>query len=121
MQSPFRYCLQISCLLIFFAYGALAWGNVPGALIGKDYSSARKTLIREGWIPIRSVDVQMMEWVKKIQRQYPELDNCAMDKPVCSFGFKKNGKCLRVIALGEAVKSLVVSDIALECLSDNER
>lgn len=44
-----------------------------------------------------------------------------MDKPVCSFGFKKNGECLRVIALGEAVKSLVVSDIALECLSDNER
>ncbi len=62
-----------------------------------------------------------MEHDRKIQRKYREMDGCAMDKPVCSFSFKKTGKCLRVITWGEEMNSFEVNAIAHDCLNDAKR
>lgn len=87
----------------------------PEALIGRDYASARKILIKDRWVPIPYTETQAMEHERKIRRKYPEMDNCAVDRPVCSFSFKKAGKCMRIITLGEEMESFTVNAIAYDC------
>jgi len=111
----------VTLLPIFLMLNAIAGAFDPESLVGKDYMSARKVLIRNGWGPISHIDSQMMDWEKEIQRKFPELDNCATDRPVCSLSFRKHGKCLRVITWGEDMKSFTVNAIAHDCSNDEKR
>lgn len=120
MLSLPRKLLLIVLLPIFLVAHAVAGEFEPESLIGKDYVSARNSLARIGWIPVRHVDLHSMDWGKEIQQKFPEMDSCAMDRPVCSFSFRKKGKCLRVITSGENTKSLLVNAIVHDCL-DGEK
>ncbi len=86
-----------------------------------DYAAVRNLLVKDRWVPIRHSEVQPLYHDRMIQRKYPELDSCAVDKPVCSFSFKKEGKCLRIITGGEYMKSFSVSTIAQDCLGNSVR
>jgi len=121
MLSLSRKFFLTSLTLAFFLPSAVAAGFDPESLVGKDYVPARKTLLREGWTPVRHTDPQLMDWKKKIKRKYPELDSCAVDKPVCSLSFRKHGTCLRLITWGEDMKSFTVNAIAYDCLNDEKR
>lgn len=91
------------------------------ALIGRDYASARKMLIKDRWVPVRHTEIQTMEHDRKIQRKYPEMDSCAIDKPVCSFSFKRAGKCARIITWGEEMKAFKVDAVVHDCLDGAQR
>lgn len=118
MSSLPRKSFLASLTLAFLSLNAVAGGFDPESLVGKDYVLARKTLLREGWTPLRHNDPHLMDWEKKMRRKYPELDGCAVDKPFCSLSFRRNGKCLRVITWGEDMKSFAVNAIAYDCLND---
>ena len=121
MTTRTRALAPATILLAIVAGTPLAVAAEPEALIGRDYASARKILIRDHWVPVHHLEIQTMEHDRKIQRKYREMDGCAMDKPVCSFSFKKTGKCLRVITWGEEMNSFEVNAIAHDCLNDAKR
>lgn len=121
MPLPLRNFLLTSLFPLLFAPNATAGRFDPESLVGTDYLSARKKLIKEGWAPVRYIDPQLMDREKKIQRKFPELDSCAIDKPVCSLSYRKQGKCLRVITWGEDMKSFEVNAIAHDCSNDGKR
>ena len=121
MATRTRLLAPVAILLAIVAGTPLAVAAEPEALIGRDYASARKLLIRAHWVPVHHSEMQTMELDRKVQRKYPEIDSCAIDKPVCSFSFKKAGKCLRIITWGEEMKSFEVNAIAHGCLNDAKR
>jgi hypothetical protein len=121
MITRARFFFQASIFLGIIAGAPVAMATEPEALIGRDYASARKILIKGHWVPLYRSEVQTMEHDRKIQRKYPEMDSCAIDKPVCSFSFKKAGKCMRVITWGEEMKFFTVNAIAHDCLDDAKR
>jgi hypothetical protein len=118
MITRVRFSVPASILLALLAGSPFAVAAEAETLIGRDYASARKILIKDNWIPAHYVELQTMEHDRKIQRKYPEMDSCAMDKPVCSFSFKKAGRCMRVITWGEEIESFKVNAIVHECLDD---
>lgn len=121
MTTCTKLLVVTAVLLAIVAEAPVAVAAEPEALIGRDYASARKILIKEHWVPVHHSEVQTMEHDRKIQRKYPEMDSCAMDKPVCSFSFKKIGRCMRVITWGEEMKSFTVTAIVHDCLDDAKR
>lgn len=88
--------------------------KIPASLEGTKYSIARSRILASGWRPeYRSADV---EWVKDLQKRYPELRHCAIDRPVCALFFVgKNGACLKVIVKGESPDEYRVDFIGREC------
>lgn len=116
-----RLLAQTSILLVFAAGVPIAVAAESEALLGQSYASARKALIKDRWVPVHHSEVQLELHDRKIQRRYPELDSCAMDKPVSSFSFKKAGKCMRIITWGEEMESFTVNTITHECLDGANR
>lgn len=116
-----RFLLLPLILAVVVAGPSIAAAAEPQSLIARDYASARKILIKDHWVPVHHLEIQEMEHDRRIQRKYPEMDSCAMDKPVCSFSFKKAGKCLRIITWGEEMKSFKVDAIASDCWNDAKR
>ena len=84
-------------------------------LKGKRYTSVRRKVMKDGWIPFHQPDPYMMGWGNEIRRKFPELEDCAGDRPVCSFSFMRSGKCLRIFTSGEEAKDLKVYSVAHEC------
>jgi hypothetical protein len=121
MTARTQLLVLISILLGIVAGSPVAVAAEPEALIGRDYSAARKILIKEHWILLHHSEVQTMEYDKKVQRKYPEMDGCAMDKPVCSFSFKKAGRCMRVITWGEEIEAFTVNAIVHDCWDATKR
>lgn len=121
MTTRTRLLVPASILLATVAGAPIAVTAEPEALIGRDYASARGILMKDHWAPLRHSEVQTMEHDRKIQRKFPEMDGCAMDKPVCSFSFKRAGKCMRIITWGEEMESFTVNAIAHDCLDDAKR
>jgi len=57
-----------------------------------------------------------MEPEKVLQKQYPELRYCAVDRPLCALYFVgKKGACLRVIVKGESQDQYRVDAVSREC------
>lgn len=106
-----RNALLVVALLAFVVPRVFASGTESKSLIGKSYRSARGALIKNGWTPISLKSVYLMGWEREIQGKYPELESCAVDRPVCLFSFIKRRECLRVITLGERVESFAVSAV----------
>lgn len=116
MIMPSRFLNLAVSLLAFLSSPAFTRTINPETLVGKSYASARKVLIKNGWKPFSQNPMNLMDWEKRIQSKYPEFDACAGDRPVCSFSFvAKHSKCVRVITLGEELKSFTVNAIAYDC------
>lgn len=93
--------------------------NIPAALEGKTYKTARAMILAAGWKPDYRAD--SMEWEQTLQKRYPELRYCAVDRPVCSLYFTgKNGSCLRVVTRGESPQGYRVEAVVRECDNSTE-
>jgi hypothetical protein len=88
--------------------------TIPVALEGKTYATARTQILAAGWKPdYRTAD---MAWEKTLQKRYPELRYCAVDRPLCSLYFTgKNGSCLRVVTRGETLEEYRVETVVRYC------
>jgi hypothetical protein len=88
--------------------------KIPAALEGKTYKAVRVKVLAAGWKP--DYQTASLEWEKALQKRYPELRYCAVDRPLCSLYFTgKNGSCLRVVARGEAPEEFRVEAVIREC------
>jgi hypothetical protein len=116
MKSGRLLILVVALALPLLAIAAPQRVSFPESFIGIPYSIARARLAGMGWGPAHEPVADLLEWAKRIQGLYPELDGCAVDKPVCSFSFlNKAGDCLRLITKGESIEGLVVDSIAHDC------
>jgi hypothetical protein len=88
--------------------------KIPTSLEGKAYKAVRAKIIAAGWRP--DYRAASMEWEQAVQKQYPELRYCALDRPLCSLFFiGKNRACLRVITRGETAEEYRVEAVMREC------
>jgi len=107
-----------ACILMAFgvtpATAAKSALKIPASLEGKAYKTARAKIIAAGWRP--DYRTASMEWEKAVQRRYPELRYCAVDRPLCALYFTgKNGSCLKVVTRGEAPEEYRIETVAREC------
>ncbi len=93
--------------------------KIPVGLEGKPYTKARAEILAAGWTPdYRTANTA---WEKLIQKRYPELRYCAVDRPLCSLYFTgKHGSCLRVITRGENPHQYRVHAAVRECDDDTQ-
>jgi len=88
--------------------------KIPASLKGKLYAAARAKILAAGWKP--DYRPAIMEAEQAVQKRYPELRECAVDRPLCSLSFVgKNGSCLRVITRGETADEYRVEAVVREC------
>jgi len=88
--------------------------KIPVSLEGKVYKAARAKILAAGWKP--DYRAARTEWEQAVQKQYPELRYCAVDRPLCSLYFiGKNRACLRVITRGETAEEYQVEAVMREC------
>jgi hypothetical protein len=86
-------------------------------------SKARLSLIKAGWEPYVIFNlVNKPEEVNLIERQYiragyGEVGNCGASTPYCVFNYKKNEKCLQIVAgsFEEPIKTNTVEKWSYEC------
>ena len=90
------------------------------SLLDSEYRTARAKIIAAGWRPEHRRAA--LEWTRLLQKWYPELHDCASDRPVCSMFFKRErGACLRVIVGGDVPALYRVVQIARECDNAGEK
>jgi hypothetical protein len=88
--------------------------TIPASLKGKPYTAARAKILAAGWKP--DYRPAVMEADQAIQKLYPELRDCAVDRPLCSLSFVgKNRSCLTVITRGETADEYRVEAVLREC------
>lgn len=80
---------------------------------------ARHLLINSKWQPINVHEGKTYEYIgtenNLVDAHIKEVENCAMDKALCIFNYKKNDKCLRLITQGEEIKDMRVYNWTYEC------
>lgn len=73
-------------------------------------SKARISLLRDGWKPYVTLDMtNKLNEVGLTEREYIhagyiEVGNCGASTPYCEFNYRKNEKCLHVVAGGDEDK-----------------
>lgn len=88
--------------------------DLPESLQGTEYRTARAKLIAAGWRP--DYRPAPTEWNGLLQKWYPELHDCAGDRPVCAMLFKREkGSCLKVIATGDVPALYWVQQVERAC------
>jgi hypothetical protein len=88
--------------------------EIPASLKGKPYTAARAKILAAEWKP--DYRPAVMEADQAVQKLYPELRDCAVDRPLCSLSFVgKNRSCLRVIIRGETADEYRVAAVLREC------
>lgn len=88
--------------------------DLAESLPGTEYRAARTKIIAAGWQP--DYRKATMEWNRLLQEWYPELHDCASDRPVCAMFFRREqGSCLKVVVRGEVPALYWVDHVAREC------
>ena len=88
--------------------------TIPASLKGMPYTAARAMILAAGWKP--DYRPAVMEADQAVQKLYPELRECAVDRPLCLLSFiGKNRSCLRVITRGETAGEFRVEVVLREC------
>lgn len=108
MQHVLRLVVALaawSCL----ATGVHAAGKDMNWLVGKPISSARSTLLADGWSPVETAlttakgvpERSKGEAGMFLDAGYPEIERCTgTARNYCFFNYSRRGKCLRVRTLG---------------------
>jgi hypothetical protein len=90
---------------------------------GMTFPAARKKLLHHGWEPVITnklnsdeIDYKLIGIEKILRRNgFDELESCAVDRSLCIFNYRKNGKCLRLITKGEDPSRLTILSWSSEC------
>jgi len=107
--------MPVLALLGGAAVGAAAKApGIPPALEGKAYKAVRTKILAAGWKPDNRT--ASTEGENALQKQYPELRYCAVDRPLCSLYFTgKDGACLKIVTRGETPETYRVEVVVREC------
>ncbi|QNP49943.1 hypothetical protein [Diaphorobacter aerolatus] len=110
-------------------FGTLAFGSVSnaqddvGLKQGMRISKARAVVLRQGWLPNpskHSRESPMWGLQKRIYQQgFKEIDQCAVDRPVCLLKYKKDKACLELEIEGEKAGSMRVIGWSHACEPDS--
>jgi len=88
--------------------------NLAESLLFTEYRTARPKIVAAGWRPDYRRSAQ--EWTRFLQKSYPELRDCASNRPVCAMFFSgENGSCLKVIVSGDFPAMYRVAQVEREC------
>ncbi|RTL28051.1 MAG: hypothetical protein EKK47_16470 [Burkholderiales bacterium] len=101
----------------------LAMTSAVGAAVhlheGQLFTSARKSLIKDKWVPVpmHTNDHYVYEGVEKqlVKRGFKEVDSCSMDSSRCILYYKRGRECLRLDTVGEQVVGMKVEQWSSEC------
>jgi hypothetical protein len=95
------------------------FASTDGLKKGQGFLKARKALQEHGWKPVdvHASDGYEFIGVERILRDSKiyEVDSCAIDKALCIFSYKKNGKCLRLLTHGEELTDMKVDSWSNDC------
>ncbi len=111
-----KYYMKILALLLF-----LLMFIFPSSICAKDlrkgmpFLTARKSLIRNGWRPVKTKPVYGAVEKILIDAHITEVESCAMDKAVCILNYRKGNKCLRLFIKGEEIKDMYVYEWSNDC------
>ena len=63
-------------------------------------SEAKANLIKSGWKPYPTGKPEDLGLIQEpyIKKGYIEIDNCGASSPYCEFNYKKQSRCLKLIA-----------------------
>lgn len=114
---------------LMWFFGTLAFGSISyaedngGLKEGMRISTAHAAVLRQGWLPNpskHSREVPMWGLQNRIyQRGFKEIDQCAVDRPVCLLKYKKGQACLEVEIEGEKANSMRVIGWSYACEPDS--
>ncbi|MDE2402670.1 MAG: hypothetical protein KGL90_13490 [Burkholderiales bacterium] len=86
---------------------------------GQLFTSARKSLIKDKWMPVsmHANDDYVYEGVEKqlVKRGFKEVDSCSMDSSRCILYYKRGKECLRLDTVGEQLTMMKVEQWSSEC------
>ena len=107
--------LSLSVLLIAFGASAKEIKLRPGMAFLK----ARTMLQANGWRPANVHLNDGYEFIgveKKLKAMHiDEIESCAIDRGLCIFNYKKNARCIRLIAQGEEIGGMRIEHWSHVC------
>lgn len=112
-----RRSVYISLSLLLVAFGACAKDTELRP--GMAFLKARAMLQANGWRPANVHLNDGYEFIgveKKLKAMHiDEIESCAIDRGLCIFNYKKNARCIRLIAQGEQVGGMRVDHWSHAC------
>jgi hypothetical protein len=89
--------------------------NVP-IKEGMPFLAARKELLKHGWKPSVSKEMQPVGTAVELQNMgIIEIERCTQGVQYCEFNYKKNKECLGITTTGEEVDALVIDAWDFKC------
>lgn len=86
---------------------------------GAKFISTRQALLKQGWKPLNVHQKDGYEYIgvehDLIKANIREVDSCAVDRALCIFRYKRKAQCLRVLAKGEDVPTMVIDSWSNDC------
>ena len=102
-------------LLLCFSFTFASATEIP-IKEGMPFLSARKELLKKGWKPSISKEMQPVGTAVELKnRGIIEIERCTQGVQYCVFHYKKNKQCLGVTTTGEEVEELVVDAWDFKC------
>ncbi|WP_047238337.1 hypothetical protein [Chromobacterium subtsugae] len=93
--------------------------NAETTFLKKDQSfkSARTSILKHGWKPVKNPDPSTLFGVDKMlyRAGYKEVNACAMDIAQCALLYKRSGQCLSLFIHGETIADMTVVSWTNEC------
>lgn len=108
-------CLPGACILLCFSSAFACATEIP-IETGMPFLSARKALIKHGWQPSASKELQPVGTAVELERiGIVEIERCTQGVQYCEFHYQKNSECLGISTTGEEVQELVVDAWDFKC------
>lgn len=107
------------CLLILVLLAFPSAGYSDELKKGMKFLAARKLLIKSKWQPVNVHKDKDYTFIgvenELIKAHIEEVENCAIDKAICQFNYRKKNKCLRLFTQGERIEDMRVYHWTDEC------
>ena len=107
------------CLLVLVLIAFPAMSYSQELKKGMRFPAARKLLIKSKWQPVNVHKGKDYTFIgvenALIKAHIEEVENCAIDKAICQFNYRKQSKCLRLYTQGEKIEDMRVYHWTDEC------
>jgi hypothetical protein len=105
----------IACILLCYASTIASATDIP-IKEGMPFLSARKALLKHGWKPSVSKEMQPVGTAIELQNMgIIEIERCSQGVQYCELHYKKNKQCLGVTTTGEEVADLIIDAWDFRC------
>jgi hypothetical protein len=106
---------------VFLTIATMSSASTSTDYLKKDqlFTSARKLLIEDKWVPVRMHAEQNYEYdgVEKdlVELKMFEVDSRSIDSSRCILYYMKNDQCLRIDTIGEHLRTMKIVQWSDEC------